>query len=349
MVRWIRKADQRGKEGLVICATLAIGNLVRREAHSNAVVKPPISLAPDLAKILEGNPDFKVKHGVIGLLKNLAQSTSNRAPLGQAGIIARLADCGIFEDKSDLMEIIQVSAIGVAKHLCNGNVENCISSVLKEESQLSERSAAEQIMRLVQRAGTITIKSEGTRVLANVIKTLSADLSSTDQRRKAARKAVGTLENANALAALIGRSKKYPMLINEAVIALSFLTAQEGGGVVVLDAIMSPLSVEVTQGPSPLSPNTPDEASPVVGPTRAIDALVLLFKRSNPRCPPEVKANVCMLFSQLGRKGGRTSRERKMDVEKLKDVTKDVLVKCSQGDEVLGKAAKSVLEAWESD
>jgi hypothetical protein len=91
------------------------------EAHSNAVVNSPISLAPDLAVILEGNPDFKVKHGVIGLLKNLAQSTNNRAPLGQAGIIARLADCGIFEDKSDMMEIIQVSAIGVAKHLCNGN------------------------------------------------------------------------------------------------------------------------------------------------------------------------------------------------------------------------------------
>ena len=30
MIRWIRKADQKGKEGLVICATLAVGNLVRR-------------------------------------------------------------------------------------------------------------------------------------------------------------------------------------------------------------------------------------------------------------------------------------------------------------------------------
>ena len=85
------------------------------------MVKPPISLAPELAKILEGDPDFKVKHGVIGLLKNLAQSTSNRGPLGQAGIIGRLSDCGVFEGKSDLVEIIQVSAVGVAKHLCNGN------------------------------------------------------------------------------------------------------------------------------------------------------------------------------------------------------------------------------------
>ena len=102
--------------------------------------------------------------------------------------------------------------------------------MLKEESQRSEKSALEQIMGLVRRAGTVTVKSEGTRVLANVIKTLSADLSSTDQGRKTARKAVATRENADALAALIGRSKKYPMLVNEAVVALSFLTAQERGG-----------------------------------------------------------------------------------------------------------------------
>ena len=102
--------------------------------------------------------------------------------------------------------------------------------MLREESQRSEKPALEQIMGLVRRADTVTIKSEGTRVLANVIKTVFANLSSTDQRRKAARKAVATPENANALAALIGRSKKYPMLISEAVVALSFLTAQERGG-----------------------------------------------------------------------------------------------------------------------
>lgn len=102
--------------------------------------------------------------------------------------------------------------------------------MLKGESQRSEKPALSQIMGLVQRADTVTIKSEGTRVLANTIKTLSGDLSSTDTRRNVARKVVATPENANALAALIGRSKKYPMLINEAVVALSFLTIQERGG-----------------------------------------------------------------------------------------------------------------------
>jgi hypothetical protein len=95
-------------------------------------------------------------------------------------------------------------------------------------------------------------------------------------------------------------------------------------------------------------PLVSDEASPVVGPTRAIEALASLLKRSNPRCPIEVKANVCTLLGQLGRKGGRTSKERETDVEKLKVATKDILVKYSQGDDMLSKAAKNVLEAWES-
>jgi len=113
---------------------------------------------------------------------------------------------------------------------------------------------------------------------------------------------------------------------------------------------MSPLPVEVTQGPNPLPPNVPvsDEASPVVGPTRAIEGLASLLKRSNPRCPIEVKANVCTLLGQLGRKGGRTSKERETDVEKLKVTTKDILAKYSQGSDMLSKAAKNVLEAWES-
>ena len=101
--------------------------------------------------------------------------------------------------------------------------------MLGEESQRSKKPALEQITELVRRAETIIVKSEGTRVLGNAIKTVFADLSSADPSRKAARGAVLTPENANALAALAGRSKKYPMLINEAVVALSFLTTQERG------------------------------------------------------------------------------------------------------------------------
>lgn len=109
-------------------------------------------------------------------------------------------------------------------------VENSLSIVLGSKEQTSESTALNQIMALVKRSDSITVKSEGTRVLANVIKSLTSDPITPDERRKKALNVLATLENAKALAALIGRSKKYPMLINEGVVALSFLTANVLGG-----------------------------------------------------------------------------------------------------------------------
>ena len=91
------------------------------DAHSTAICSPPIALAPELATILEPDTDIKVKHGTIALLKHLAQANSNRAVLGKAGILNKLGACNVFSTKTDMVDIVQISAIGVAKHMCNGN------------------------------------------------------------------------------------------------------------------------------------------------------------------------------------------------------------------------------------
>ena len=151
MVDWIRThkgLKETSRDDLIICATLSLGNICRRgmndsvprhsasskpmltsvwldlaDAHSTAIVKSPISLAPDLAALLQPDTDIKVKHGVIGLLKHLAQSQGCRATLGEAGIIQRLGTSQIWGDKGDIAEIVQVAAIGVAKHMCSGESE----------------------------------------------------------------------------------------------------------------------------------------------------------------------------------------------------------------------------------
>jgi hypothetical protein len=102
--------------------------------------------------------------------------------------------------------------------------------LLMGSDQSSSETALQQIMNLVRRSDSVTVKSEGTRVLGNVIKSLTSDPALVDERRKKARTALATPENASALAALIGRSKKYPMLINEGVVALSFLSTHGSGG-----------------------------------------------------------------------------------------------------------------------
>jgi hypothetical protein len=76
--------------------------------------------------LLSPGTDIKVKHGAIGLLKHLAQSSVNspvnRAFLGESGVIQRLVASGIWDKRGDPMaEVVQMGAIGVVKHLCNGS------------------------------------------------------------------------------------------------------------------------------------------------------------------------------------------------------------------------------------
>jgi hypothetical protein len=102
--------------------------IIYLEAHSVAIVNPPIALTADLVKLLAPTTDIKLKHGVIGLLKHLAQSTINRSILGESGVVTALAKSGIWAENADMAELVQVSAIGVVKHLCNNNGRSLLLS-----------------------------------------------------------------------------------------------------------------------------------------------------------------------------------------------------------------------------
>lgn len=92
-----------------------------------------------------------------------------------------------------------------------------------------------QILQLVNRSDSIAVKSEGTRVLVNAVKSLwSTDPKTLDEgkvkKREDAMKAIVTEPCVSALARLIGRSKRYPTLINEGVVALSLVSTHPNGG-----------------------------------------------------------------------------------------------------------------------
>lgn len=102
------------------------------------------------------------------------------------------------------------------------------------------------ILALVRRSDSIPVKSEGTRVLVNAVKSLwSGDIvpsspitpsvngtttgaaEEKQRRRQKAMKYILTPECASALANLVGRSAKYPLLVNEGVVALSLMATQK--------------------------------------------------------------------------------------------------------------------------
>jgi hypothetical protein len=114
-----------------------------------------------------------------------------------------------------------------------GTVQNACDLVLASKDSTSP-AGLEQIIALVRRSDTIAVKSEGTRVLVNVIKSLwSSDAlpdTTLQKRRQEAIQAVLVPAFAEALASLVGRSMKYPLLVNEGVVALTLLSTQKDGG-----------------------------------------------------------------------------------------------------------------------
>ncbi|KZV72901.1 hypothetical protein PENSPDRAFT_628040 [Peniophora sp. CONT] len=329
IVRWIQEnayadfSKPSARDDLVICATLALGNLVRHEAHSLAIVSSPIGIGPALAAILAPDADMKVKHGAIGLLRHLAYTPGTRAPLAGARIIPRLLESGIFNESADIAETVQVNAIGVVKNLVSGNAENTFAFVLDDKLADSPSSGLRLLLALIGRSDKTAIKSEGTRVLINAARTLWSSAAPEGDARRAAMGAMTSPDVANALAQLIGRSKKYPLLVNEGVVGLTLLSLTPAGANLVLDALTIPLPAEAPAPQPTASIDDPDSAtvmSPTAAPGRAFDMLVYVLRAKSKRFPEEICINTCLLLGQVSKPVENDTRkeERERFVQEVK-------------------------------
>ncbi|KAF7294977.1 GTP binding [Mycena indigotica] len=373
------------RDDLVICATLSLGNLARREKNSSVLLSPPHSLAPCLTSphLLAPLTDIKMKHGVIGLLKHLAQSSAHSTvihdALSEAQVVQRMTKSGVWDEKVDEMaDIVQLSAIGVVKHMCNANVENTFTLILGDEP-----TGLSLIMALVKRTRSTAIRSEGTRVLVNAIKSLWSTEPATSpvaqglntaeavterqEKRNAAMQKVLTHDCAFALASLVGRSAKYPLLVNEGVVALSLMSTIKSGGPLALTAILTPIPSDAPPPSEPIS--TPasasseqptsgsDLSSPVVTtpstrgrptiPRNALDMLIAVLRNvDNPvNFQMEVRVNVCSFFVQLTR---HTSGP---ELGRIKDAVRPVVEGVAEGlqtgeADLLSKATQKLLDLW---
>jgi hypothetical protein len=91
-----------------------------------------------------------------------------------------------------------------------------------------------QILALVKRSDSVSIKSEGSRVLVTVVKTvwLSDRVAEEQQKKKEQCMTILlTAESAKILTGLIARSNKYPLLVNEGIVASSLLSTHKLGGI----------------------------------------------------------------------------------------------------------------------
>ncbi|KAH7889737.1 hypothetical protein F5I97DRAFT_1802615 [Phlebopus sp. FC_14] len=377
MVDWIRMyvtggRNANGREDMVICATLSLGNLIRGKAHPHIVLSPPHNIAQLLSSelLLAPSTDIKLKHGVIGLLKHLSLfSPDDRVTLGNSGVIERIVASGVWDERSDTMaNIVQLNAIGVVKHLCHENPDNSIKLVLPSKAENHPPSGLSQLVSLINRSNDVAIKSEGTRVIANAVNSVWSKASHEEARQRNREKAMETLLTASCtdvLAALIGRSSKHPMLINEAVVALACLGTHHNGAPLVLRSLVEPLPLEVTPsvtesiGPSSTTSVSSETGSPI--PTspatrnrtpnqrRALDQLITVLRSNlsgngapSPQSRSTIAVNFCILLQY-------TARQRSgKDLDAVKEATGPMLEEFarSPSNEDLRKAARDVLSVW---
>ncbi|WWC91873.1 uncharacterized protein L201_006820 [Kwoniella dendrophila CBS 6074] len=100
-----------------------------------------------------------------GLVRNLSIPTDNKTILGDAGIIEKLAEMGIWSEERDLLGSVQGGGASIVKNLCRGNSANAIRFL---------RQPLDPLLNLIQRADDQALRFECTRVLVEVIKTLSS-------------------------------------------------------------------------------------------------------------------------------------------------------------------------------
>ncbi|KAG8809907.1 hypothetical protein FRC17_003181 [Serendipita sp. 399] len=307
-------------------------------AYSEALLREPFSLAPQLIKFLRQDEDIKVKHSVTGLLKNLAQAPANRKPLGETGVLEQLARSGIWEKECDMAETVQVSAIGIAKHLCNGDANNTLHLMSGTPS-----NGVDQIQALVKRSDSVIVKSEGTRVLAYCVKSLwKKDPPSTPQttasgratpsqdaalQRREAALALSRTPIVRALVDLLVNGQKHTILLNESSFALTLIASKLEGAVIIATEIFTPVQA-LAKAPQSAALQLSDEPQTFQTSENGATVLKTIVSNESGKHPPELRANACSLIGTLLR--NLSSESSKSLKEQIIGEFKDVLAAIPQ-------------------
>lgn len=304
MKTWLARAGER--DDLTSCALLSIANLARSDENCVALVEQGGDLVPLIVDLLRrsngsggagtsgGASSMLLAHAALGLLKNLSVSPSNKALLGSTpGLIDEALPPFLAEDR-DHAQPIQFAVVGILKQLAFSPAGGVEQGAVKVCGRLSD------LLALIARSKDEPTVLEATRVLVNLIRTLwshqaSSGGESTDvEGAKRAVQEDGRV--VEALAGMIRRSSKYPVLINESLVGLTVLATAGGEGArkqadTICEALLG------SYAPSPRRSNAD-------GPPKRSSTLDSTATATSPGAPADTPADV--LYDVLSRPSSET-------------------------------------------
>lgn len=252
---------------------------------------------------------MQVLHGVVGLLKNLAIPGANKQALCDAGVIEPCLS--LLSTSYDMVVPLQNAAVGVLKHLCAGNISSSLKVILPPTApgasavvslqangasgNISTSPSLNEVLSLISRTNDVRLQCEATRLLINIVRSLYSSRSITSpvtpsalgglEMGLAKAKARSVIENSKevveAISEIVRTGEKYPMLVNEGIVALTLLSTTERGGeterrhvlVQLLTRRNSPPTaqyalgaVTTEAGPQPPAPNSGEASGALTAP-----------------------------------------------------------------------------------
>ncbi|KAI9492634.1 armadillo-type protein [Zychaea mexicana] len=287
-------------EILAQCGIYVIGNLARTDEHCIDLVRTH-HLEKTLLSAFELTDKAIFRYAVLGCLKHLCLPKENKTVIGEADAIAIVSPT--LESTNDMLKRNQFLTIGIIKLLCAneyGNATKVISGKLVNSKM--DKSPLDLVMDCLGRFDDPAAKSEATRILTNLIKSVwfhqDAQASSTYRQKLTKSSIIQAISE-------MTRTSKFPILRNDGLVALSLIFADSRSDT---GKEMLPEALSIVTGEPPKLPlpeqdeeqeEDPSEQQQQPQETRSFLEVLTELVGPEGKMPMEIRCNGCVLIEKI--------------------------------------------------
>ncbi|KAG1473491.1 hypothetical protein G6F56_000924 [Rhizopus delemar] len=212
------------------CAVYALGNLARSDEHCIELVEK-YKLSKYLLDLFQKTENATFQYAILGCLKHLCLPVPNKSVVSNDDCIRIIAP--MLSESKDMLKRNQFLTTGIIKLLCVGNYKNAV--------QVVNEGVLALIVSFIKRVDDPGAKSEATRVLTNLIKTIWVEKNNNALRSKLLE--TSTIEP---IIELICTSQ-FPILKNDGIMALTlvFSDKENSSNIVQVISLLTASTYEV--------------------------------------------------------------------------------------------------------
>ncbi|KAI7882556.1 ARM repeat-containing protein [Lichtheimia hyalospora FSU 10163] len=337
-IGWARSKS----EVLAQTGVYALGNLARSDEICIDLVKRH-HLHQALLEAFNLTDKATFRYAILGCLKHLCLAKENRSIIGEANIISTITP--LLETTNDMLKRNQFLTIGIIKLLCANEYTNSKEVISGSVTGDETKTPLELVLACLERFDDVAAKSEATRILTNLIK--SVWLHQGNEASASLRKKLLDQRVVQPIVEMT-RASNFPILKNDGVIALSSMLAawkmEDAQDIInVLSFITADAPPLPDVQPSDEEQEQEQQAKPE---TRSflevITDMVTTNGGSNSRpIPPEMQWNVCVLLEKIVEAAKGVEYQATIDKIKMNSFT--TLEQAAQRTDMVGPAAQKVV------